>query len=128
MFRMYDTDKNGYLDQVRYDVMTMMVVFDDGGENDDTNTNIDGKYKYIFRVKANPCLPFSGWYSCHPALSSLYNTLDILLPSFPLHANAQHDDDDGDDNDDDKNDNNDNNDNDDKDDNDDNYENYDWQW
>ena len=52
-------------------------------------------------MKANPCLPFSGSYSCHPALSSLYNTLDILLPSFPLHANALYDDEDDDDDDDD---------------------------
>ena len=48
-------------------------------------------------MKANPCLPFSGSYSCHPALSSLYNTLDILLPSFPLHANALYDDEEDDD-------------------------------
>ena len=30
-------------------------------------------------------------------MSSLYNTLDILLPSFPLHANALYDDEEDDD-------------------------------
>ena len=42
-------------------------------------------------------VPFSGSYSCHPALSSLYNTLDILLPRFALRAQDA-DEDDNDDN------------------------------
>ena len=59
-----------------------------GLEKSTKSTNTFSGQKQIHVV------PFSGSYSCHPALSSLYNTLDILLPSFPLHANAQHDEDD----------------------------------